>query len=128
MTVRLFIAVIIGWLCFGCKARTVYVPVANLQKEYIDKWHRDSVYLHDSVVTILKGDTVFREKYRYRYRDRWLRDSIICIDSIRVPFPVIEQVEVNRINSLQHFQIWCGRILLILLLGYFGILLLKRFK
>lgn len=36
----------------------------------------------------------------------------------KVPYPVEVNVEVNRLTSFQSFQIWCGRILFLLLVGF----------
>lgn len=111
-------------LC-GCKTNTVYVPVETVRVEYRDKLMRDSIHLYDSVFVKITGDTVWLEKYKYLYRDRLLRDSIFRTDSIAVPYPVVEVQEINRMTSFQSFQIWCGRILLLLILGYFA---LKKFR
>ena len=119
------------WVCLllvilaSCKAKTVYVPVESVRVEYRDKLLRDSVHLYDSVLIKMKGDTVWLEKYKYLYRDKVVRDSVFKTDSIAVPYPVVEVQDVNRLTSFQSFQIWCGRILLLFLLGY---LVMRRFK
>lgn len=109
----------------SCKAKTVYVPVESVRVEYRDKLLRDSIHLYDSVLVKMKGDTVWLEKYKYLYRDKVVRDSVFKTDSIAVPYPVVEVQEVNRLTSFQSFQIWCGRGLLLFLLGY---LVMRRFK
>lgn len=114
------------WLFTACKNKMVYVPVENVKIEYRDKLLRDSVHLYDSVLVKMKGDTVWLEKFRYLYRDKLVRDSVFTVDSIRVPYPVIEYKETNQLNSFQSFQIWCGRILLLLVVSYFGFRWLKR--
>jgi hypothetical protein len=98
----------------------VYVPVETVKTEYKDKVSRDSVRLYDSVFVLIKGDTVRLEKYKYLYRDKLTRDSIFGSDTIRVPYPVVETKEVNRLTGWQSFQLWCGRILLLLLIGWIG--------
>lgn len=83
---------IIAALClFSC--RTIkYVPVETVktEKEYIDRVQRDSIHVHDSVFVLVKGDTVFKDKYHIVYRDRFVHDTISInkIDSIQVPYPV----------------------------------------
>ncbi|MFT3993858.1 MAG: hypothetical protein QM660_06095 [Dysgonomonas sp.] len=106
-------------LLYSCKTRTIYVPVENNRIEYRDHLYKDSVFLHDSIVFKVQRDTVFVEKYKYLYRNRLLRDSIFRYDSIQVPYPVVEYKEVNKLSGFQNFQIWCGRLLLVLLGGYF---------
>ena len=82
-------------LLVGCTT-TKYVPVPSVSVDsvYVDRFHRDSVYLHDSVFVnqYSKGDTVFVDKVvtRYRYKDRWRQDTVavVRVDSVRVPYPV----------------------------------------
>ena len=109
----------------GCKTKLVYVPVETVKTEYQDKIVRDSLHLYDSVFVKLKGDTVWLEKYKYLYRDRLVRDSIFRTDSVQVPFPVEVEKEVNRLTSFQSFQLWCGRILIFILIMY---LIFKKLK
>jgi len=111
-------------LLTGCN-RTIYIPVESVRTEYIDRLKSDSIYMHDSILIHMKGDTVWMEKYRYKYKDRIVTDSIVLKDTIRIPYPVLEIKEVNRLNSFESFQIWCGRILMIILLGWLGIKYLR---
>lgn len=112
----------------GCKSKTVYVPVESLRIEYRGNLMRDSIYLRDSIFMQTKNDTVMIEKFRYLYKDRIVRDSIHLRDTIKVPYPVLEEVEVNKISGFQNFQMWCGRILLIALLAYLGLNTYRRFR
>ncbi|NDV96396.1 hypothetical protein D0T84_15950 [Dysgonomonas sp. 521] len=114
-TAGIFACLLIGTF-ISCKTNTVYVPVETIRIEYRDKLLRDSVRLYDSVFVMLGGDTVRIEKYKYLYRDRLVRDSIFRTDTISVPYPVVEVQQVNRLTSFQSFQVWCGRILLMLIL------------
>lgn len=100
---------------FSACTKTMYIPVESVKTEYKDRIFRDSVYHSDSVFVKLKGDTVFFEKYKYLYRDKLVRDSIFKTDSIRVPYPVQVEKEVNKLSGIQSFQVWCGRIFLVLL-------------
>lgn len=99
-------------MLMGCKTKTVYVPVREIQTEIeiLDRWSRDSIYVHDSVFVAHKGDTVFREKYQYVYRDKVVKDSVWIRDSVRVevPYPVIETREVNRLKGWQIFLMCLG--------------------
>lgn len=66
----------------------------NFDSVYVDRWLRDSVYLHDSVFVNFhsKGDTVFVDKVvtKYKYKDRLRYDtvSVVRVDSVQVPYPV----------------------------------------
>lgn len=84
----------------GCKTKTLYVPVDTVKTEYINKVQRDSIHLLDSVFVDRwrSNDTVYltTEKYKYLYRDKFVTDTIIKIDSVQVPYPVIEEVKIKE--------------------------------
>lgn len=90
------LSVLIFASIIGCKSKVVYVPVESIktEKEYIDKWHRDSIYVQDSVYFAIKGDTIYKEKYKYIYKDKIVRDSILVSDSIYIDRPIPVDVEV----------------------------------
>lgn len=76
-----------------CSCRSVqYVPVETVRLDsiYINKVQRDSIYERDSIYIRDKGDTVFVEKYKYKYIDKFKRDTMYVtkVDSIQVPYPV----------------------------------------
>lgn len=82
-------------LLVGCTTtRYVPVPSVSVDSVYVDRWLRDSVYLHDSVFVnqYSKGDTVFVDKVvtKYKYKDRWRYDTVAVVrtDSVRVPYPI----------------------------------------
>ena len=82
-------------LLVGCTTtRYVPVPSVSVDSVYVDRFHRDSVYLHDSVFVnqYSKGDTVFVDKVvtKYKYKDRWRYDTVavVRVDSVRVPYPI----------------------------------------
>ena len=82
-------------LLAGCTTtRYVPVPSVSVDSVYVDRFHRDSVYLHDSVFVnqYSKGDTVFVDKVvtKYKYKDRWRQDTVAVVrtDSVRVPYPI----------------------------------------
>jgi len=117
----------IALLCCAC-GTIKYVPIESTRTEYRNIITTDSVFLRDSIFVKEKGDTLILEKYRYFYRDRVLRDSVIVKDTIRVPYPVEVVKEVKApLSSWQNFQVWCGRIALVVLL-FIGIYFLLRLK
>jgi len=115
-------------LCYSCK-QVQYIPVETTKTEYRDKFVRDSVFFLDSIYVKEKGDTLIMERYRYCYRDKLIRDSIQITDTLRVPYPVeVAKHAKKQLSGWQNFQIWCGRIalLMVLLLLIFFVLKMKK--
>ena len=69
-----------------------YVPVETVKHDsvYFNKVVRDSIHVKDSVLVIVKGDTVTEFRYKYVYRDKAKTDTayVSRTDTIRVPYPV----------------------------------------
>lgn len=110
--------------CAGTK--TIYVPVQSVKIEYKDRIKSDSVHVLDSIYFAIKGDTVFKEKYRITYKDRFLRDSIFIQDTIRVPYPVEKQVTTNKLNWYQRASVYGFSSILGAIMLYIVIWLLKK--
>jgi hypothetical protein len=99
-------------LLFGCRSvKYVPVPSVSVDSVYVDRWLRDSVYLHDSVFVnhYSKGDTVFVDRLvtKYRYKDRWRYDTVAVVraDSVRVPYPVEKELSWWQQTRLAAFPI-----------------------
>jgi len=110
--------------CAGTK--TVYVPVQSVKIEYKDRIKSDSIHVLDSVFFAVKGDTVFKEKYRTIYKDRLLRDSIFKNDTIRVPYPVEKIVTTNKLNWYQKMAVWLFSAVLLGVFGYIIVWIIKK--
>ena len=89
-------------ICF-VSCRTQYIPVESVRTEYKtrDSIRFDSIYQHDSIYTLIKGDTVYQHRYKYLYRYLTTNrtDTILKNDSIRVPYPV--EKKLNRWQSIK---------------------------
>lgn len=89
--------------CFTSCRSIQYVPVESVKTEiqYKDRLHRDSIHVLDSVFLQVKGDTVFRDRYRIVYKDKQIRDTayIHKVDSVRVPYPV--EKDLTRWQSIK---------------------------
>lgn len=91
------LAVVTSLLVIVSSCRTIkYVPIETTKTEYKvrDRIKYDSVYQHDSVYVIIKGDTLYeyRDRYVLRYVFVNKTDTIISVDSISVPVIVEKQL------------------------------------
>lgn len=50
--------------------------------------HRDSIYVHDSIMVAHWGDTVRVDRWHTLYRDRWHTDTLYRNRTDSVPYPV----------------------------------------
>lgn len=103
-------------------SRIQYVPVNNTVHDtmYINKLLRDSIYERDSIYIQSRNDTVFVEKYKYKYIDKLVKDTVYMsrIDSVQVPYPVEKQL-----TRWQSFKIDFGGIAV----GFVGVFILIGF-
>ena len=111
----LLIIVLLCSMLTGC-TKTLYVPVESVRTEYVDKLQRDSIYVYEKDSMYIKGDTVFRDRWRYKYKDKLIHDSIFIQDTIRVPYPVEVIVKVNELHWWQESLMWVGIVAIIILL------------
>lgn len=126
----LFILVIIALT--SCRAvkyidRTVVdsteieVPITNTKIKYRDRFLYDSIYVHDSIFTLIKGDTVYVSKNKETNRLINKADTIIKTDTIKIPVEIIKTVtktetQVKETNILYWWQkslMYLGLIVLI---------------
>ena len=70
--------------CTSTKRSTSTVTVYDtiIRDNYIEKLKYDSIYLHDSIYTIIKGDSVFIYKDRYKYKYLYMYDTINKSDTV----------------------------------------------
>lgn len=124
-----FVLMCIVCLFSGCRTQYVNVPEFHyIEKARTDTFvQRDSIHHHDSVMVRVKGDTVYLEKFSVMYRDRWrekaVHDTVIKIDSIRVPYPVERQAtRWERLKDWLTMLVQCAVCLIgvIWLLRYLG--------
>ena len=93
----LFAVIVVCTVLLGCKT-TKYVTVT--MTEYRDRYiHQtdsfvktDSVWVHDSVSVVVRGDTIFNDRWHYKFKDRIVYKS--KTDTIRVKDSVPYKVEV----------------------------------
>lgn len=129
-----FLALCIIMALSSC-SRKVYLPVEHTVYKTdtlrLSSLRVDSVYVRDSISLIQRGDTIFLEKYRDRYKYINRTDTLYRVktDSVAVkePYPVEVVKEVPK--SLAWWQttlMWIGVACLASLLAFLFIVLRRH--
>lgn len=68
----------------GCRTTKDLQNTSNVETriEYRDKYHRDSIYIRDSVIIHEKGDTVYKDRWRIEWKDKIIRDTVFKTDTV----------------------------------------------
>ena len=112
----------------------IAVPITNTKIEYRDRFLYDSIYVHDSIFTLIKGDTVYISKNKETNHLINKTDTIIKTDTIKVPVEITKTVtktetsvkEVNKLYWWQKILMSIGGIVFILIIIYI-VLKIKKF-
>lgn len=91
---KIIYLIVIGLLCVGCcssKEVIREVPVNVVHDVYHKVYIHDTINTVDSTIIYQKGDTVFKEKYRDRYKEKLIYDTLVTHDTIPEPYPVIKE-------------------------------------
>ena len=105
------------------------VPITNTKIEYRDRLLYDSIYVHDSIFTLIKGDTVYIYKNKETNHLINKVDTFIKTDTIKVPITITKTVtktetQVKEVNKLYWWQ--RGLICLGLTVLIFGVISIIR--
>lgn len=95
--------------CVCCKqTEYVQVPVETIRTEYIT--NRDSIYVHDSIWTLIEKtkDTVYIDRYKQFTKYVYQTDTILTTDTITKVVTVKETVEVNKLKKWQKILMTLG--------------------
>lgn len=102
---KALIPIFIVLLALASCTSTRYVPITNTQRDsiYITKERTDTFIQRDSIVQILKGDTIREVRYKYieRYRNRIdtiykeRTDTITQVVEVERPLKFREKVMMN---------------------------------
>ena len=112
----------------------IAVPITNTKIEYRDRFLYDSIYVHDSVFTLIKGDTVYISKNKETNHLVNKTNTIVKTDTIKVPVEITKTVtktetsvkEVNKLYWWQKILMSIGGIVFILIIIYI-VLKIKKF-
>lgn len=120
MIKRLLLCILLialAWLLVSCGTRVRAVEIEKLRTEYQDRLRleRDSIYLHDSIYIIQRGDTVYRDRWHTRYREVVRHDTAYIERRDSIAYPVVVEVEKPR-HWLHKLELNLYRVVCILLL------------
>ncbi len=79
---KIFIIVFLLFFVGCSRTLTKVVEVPKIKTEYREKYLRDSVYFYDSIFVSKANDTLFINKFHYKYIDRIVKDTISRTDTI----------------------------------------------
>ena len=104
----------------------IEVPITNTKIEYKDRFLYDSIYVHDSIFTLIKGDTVYIYKNKETNRLVNKTDTIIKTDTIKVQVEITKTVtktetsvkEINKLYWWQKILMSIGGIVFVLIIIY----------
>ena len=93
----------------GCKTTEKMQNInTETRIEYRDKYHRDSVYIRDSVIIYVKGDTVYKDRWHTEWKEKETGDTIILKDTVYIE----KEVYKDRSEPPNN---WEGTIILIII-------------
>ncbi len=88
----LFTSLLLVFITVSCATTKVVAPVESSHTREEKSTRIDSVFVRDSILVYIKGDTVRETRYRNVWRDRIVRDTVFQCDTI----PQIVTVEVEK--------------------------------
>ena len=99
----------------------IEVPIINTKIEYRDRFLYDSIYVHDSIFTLIKDDTVYISKNKETNRLISKTDTIVKTDTIKIPVEITKtvtktEIQIKETNKLYWWQkslMYLGLIVLI---------------
>ena len=69
----------------GCKSTEKLQNInTETRIEYRDKYHRDSIYIRDSVIIYVKGDTVFKDRWHTEWKEKESGDTVFLTDTVYI--------------------------------------------
>ena len=130
--VTFIVMLIVGLvLCalFGSCTTTKYVPVIEHKTDtvYQNKVKHDSIWQHDSVQIMIKGDSVTIDRWHTKYVSKEVHDTtyISKTDSVPVPYPV-EKLVPAELTTWQKLRMNIGTFMIFATLLFAVGWLLKR--
>lgn len=109
----LFLLAAVLIFCSCTTTRYVTVPEYHTDTLIQNTVLKDSVFLHDSIYHMEKGDTVLIERWHTRYKEKLVHDTLYQhrVDTIAKPYPVPEYIE-RKLTWWQRLRLHLGNIML----------------
>ncbi len=120
--------VLVSILLLSCATQRVTTDAVTTQTAYTEHIQYDSVRVADTVSIHNKGDTVFVDRFRYRYKQQIKFDTIRITDTLKV----VNKTVVPCVSPLANtgFNLWqrigvllCGATLCSVILWF-----IKRYR
>ena len=115
--------VVLALVCCSCKTRyiteTEYkeVPVVLHDTVAQNIWRIDTTFVKDSVYFAVKGDTIFKERYRTKWRIKMVHDTIFTSSDKRThedkPVETKHNTEKSDIKEVNRIY-WWQKVLMII--------------
>ena len=128
--VTIIFLVLVGFAIInGCTPRIIENTVVKRDTCHIEKWQHDSIFKHDSIYITEThwGDTlrITTERWHTLWRERIIRDTAYVSRTDTIKIDVIQQ-QTKALSGCQWFQIWAGRLALIVITMFAVYWVLKR--
>lgn len=111
---KYYIVLLLVLICSCTTTKYVEVPVDKVRTEYVDKIKYDSIYSQDSIYIREKGDTIFKDSYKYLYKYKYIRDTLNTTDTITVTKPIEVGKEINKLYTWQILLMILGGVAIVL--------------
>lgn len=94
---------------FACRTvKVVEVPVERIKMQREVEEKRDSIYVRDSVLHVIAGDTVIIERWHVKYKEVFRVDTLQSTDTVTNVVRVDVPVEVNVLYWWQKALMFLG--------------------
>lgn len=126
--------VVLAFVLCSCKTRylteTEYKEVPVVMHDTLTKniWRIDTTIVKDSVYFAIKGDTIYKERYKNKWRIQVVHDTISKVVKIPVEVARIKtktKTVVKEVNRLYWWQ-WLLMTIGVVAILYFGRRLIKN--
>lgn len=112
--VTLFLALMAHMMTSCTTTKYVEVPVTHYEVRHHTDSVRDSIYVRDSVMVRLAGDTLYTDRWHteYKWQTKYIARTDSMCDTIAKPVYIPKEVKVEKPLTLwQRLMMWSGQAL-----------------